>query len=140
MKGFGTVVTGTLLSGQVRVGEEVEIAPTGLRTKVRGIQVHNQSREVAEAGQRTAVNLQGVEKAVIARGHLLVLPDTLPASLRLDVCFRLLPGAARKMKTRALVRFHTGTSEIMARVILLDRDELEPGGEAYAQKIGRAHV
>lgn len=133
MKGFGTVVTGTLLSGQVRVGDEVEVAPTGLRTKVRGIQVHNQPREVAEAGQRTAINLQGVEKAVIARGHLLVLPETLPASLRLDVRFRLLPGAARKMKNRSLVRFHTGTSEIMARVILLDRELLEPGDEAYAQ-------
>jgi selenocysteine-specific elongation factor len=135
MKGFGTIVTGTLLSGQIRVGEEVEIAPTGLRTKVRGIQVHNHPEEVAEAGQRTAVNLQGVEKATIERGHLLVLPETLPASRRLDVRFRLLPGTARKMKNRTLVRFHTGTSEIMARVILLDRDELEPGGEAYAQVV-----
>jgi selenocysteine-specific elongation factor len=133
MKGFGTVVTGTLLSGQVRIGEEVEFAPTGLRTRVRGIQVHNRPQEVAEAGQRTAVNLQGVEKATIERGHVLAAPETLPASRRLDVSFRLLPGAARKLKNRTLIRLHTGTSEIMARVILLDRDDLEPGGEAYAQ-------
>jgi selenocysteine-specific elongation factor len=140
MKGFGTVVTGTLLSGQVRIGDEVEVAPTGLRTKVRGIQVHNHPQEVAEAGQRTAVNLQGVEKATIERGHVLAAPETLPASRRLDVSFRLLPGAARKMKNRTLIRFHTGTSEIMARVILLDRDDLEPGGEAYVQIVPEGPV
>ena len=140
MKGFGTVVTGTLLSGQVRIGEEVEVAPTGLRTKVRGIQVHNHPQEVAETGQRTAVNLQGVEKATIERGHVLAAPETLPASRRLDVSFRLLPGAARKMKNRTLIRFHTGTSEVMARVILLDRDDLDPGGEAYVQIVPEGPV
>ena len=135
MKGFGTVVTGTLTSGKVTTGEEVEISPVGLRARVRGIQVHNRAVETAEAGQRTAVNLQGIDRAVIERGYLLAGPDALVASQRLDCVYRHLAGAARKLKNRTLVRFHTGTSEVMARMILLDRDELEPGGEGYAQLV-----
>ena len=116
MRGFGTVVTGSLASGNIKVGEEVEIAPIGVRTKVRGIQVHNQSVEIAEAGQRTAINLQGIEKAILERGYVLTRPDTVPASHRLDVVFRHLAGSPRKLKNRTLVRFHAGTSEVMARV------------------------
>ena len=133
MKGFGTVVTGTLISGKVSVGEEIEVFPVGIRARVRGIQVHNRNVESAEAGQRTAINLQGVDRALIDRGHLLAGPDSLVASGRIDVRYRHLPGPGRKLKNRTLVRFHTGTSEIMARLILLDRDELEPGAEADAQ-------
>ncbi len=135
MKGFGTVVTGTLMSGRVTTGEEVEIFPVGHRARVRGIQVHNQPVDTAEAGQRTAVNLQGVDRAVIERGYLLAGKDTLVASHRLDCVYRHLAGAARKLKNRTLVRLHTGTSEVMARMILLDRDELESGQEAYAQLV-----
>jgi selenocysteine-specific elongation factor len=133
MKGFGTVVTGTLASGKVTLGEEVEVSPIRLRAKVRGIQVHNQAVETAEAGQRTAVNLQGVERTAIERGYLLTLPDALVGSHRLDCIYRHLAGAARKIRNRTLVRFHTGTSEVMARMILLDRDELEPGEEGPVQ-------
>ncbi len=133
MKGFGTVVTGTLISGRVAIGEEVEVSPVGLRAKVRGLQVHNRAVESAEAGQRTAVNLQGVDRAVIERGYLLAAPDALVASQRLDCVYRHLAGAGRNLKNRTLVRFHTGTSEVMARIILLDRNELEPGGEGYCQ-------
>ena len=140
MRGFGTVVTGSLASGNIKVGEEVEIAPIGVRTKVRGIQVHNQSVEIAEAGQRTAINLQGIEKAILERGYVLTRPDTVPASHRLDVVFRHLAGSPRKLKNRTLVRFHAGTSEVMARVILLDRDDLEPGAESYAQIVPEAPV
>ncbi len=135
MKGFGTVVTGTLASGKVTTGEEVEISPVGLRARVRGIQVHNRAVDLAEAGQRTAVNLQGVDRAVIERGYLLSSPDTLVPSRRIDCLYSHLAGAPRKLKNRTLVRLHTGTSEIMARMILLGRDELEPGGEAYAQLV-----
>ena len=135
MKGFGTVVTGTLASGRVGTGEEVEISPVGLRARVRGIQVHNHVVESAEAGQRTAVNLQGVDRAVIERGYVLTWPGALDASQRLDCVYRHLAGGGRKAKNRALVRFHTGTSEVMARLILLDRDELEPGGEGFAQLV-----
>ena len=135
MKGFGTVVTGTLASGRVTTGEEVEIFPAGIRARVRGIQVHNQPVDLAEAGQRTAVNLQGVDRAVIERGYLLAGPDTLVPSRRIDCVYSHLAGAARKLKNRTLVRLHTGTSEIMARMILLDRDELEAGGEGDAQLV-----
>ena len=135
MKGFGTVVTGTLISGRVTVGEEVEVSPTGIRARVRGVQVHNLPVESAEAGQRTAVNLQGIDRVAIERGQLLTAPDALAASHRFDVLYRHLAGAARKMKNRTLVRLHTGTSEIMARIILLGQDELEPGAEACAQLV-----
>ncbi len=135
MKGFGTVVTGTLISGRVAVGEEAEVSPVGFRAKVRGLQIHNRAVESAEAGQRTAVNLQGVDRAVIERGYLLTAPGALVASRRLDCVYRHLAGAGRNLKNRTVVRFHTGTSEVMARIILLDRDELEPGGEGYCQII-----
>jgi len=135
IKGFGTVVTGTLASGKVAVGEEVEISPIGLRARVRGVQVHNQAVETAEAGQRTAINLQGMDREAIERGHILTSPGTLTASQRLDCLYRHLSGAVRRLKNRTLVRLHTGTSEVMARMILLDRDELAPGEECCAQLV-----
>ena len=135
IKGFGTVVTGTLLSGRLCVGEEVEILPGGLTAKVRGLQVHNRAVDVAEAGQRTAVNLQGLEKAMVLRGDVLAHPATLEPSRRLDVFFEHLAGAGKKLKNRSLVRLHVGTSEIIARAVFMDRDELAPGDKAYAQFI-----
>jgi selenocysteine-specific elongation factor len=134
MKGFGTVVTGTLTSGKVATGDEVEVSPIGLRAKVRGIQVHNQTVETAEAGQRTAINLQGIDREAIERGHVLAGPGALAASLRLDCLYRHL-GGGRKLKNRTLVRLHTGTCEVMARIILLDRELLEPGDECCAQLV-----
>jgi selenocysteine-specific elongation factor len=135
IKGFGTVVTGTLASGRVTVGEEVEISPIGLRARVRGVQVHNQTVETAEAGQRTAINLQGMDREAIERGHVLTGPGALTASQRLDCVYRHLSGAVRRLKNRTLVRLHTGTSEVMARMILLDRDELAPGEECCIQLV-----
>jgi selenocysteine-specific elongation factor len=135
IKGFGTVVTGTLVSGRVATGEEVEVSPIGLRARVRGIQVHNRTVETAEAGQRTAINLQGVDREAIERGHILTSPGSLTASQRLDCVYRHLRSAVRKLKNRTLVRLHTGTSEVMARMILLDRDALEPGEECCSQLV-----
>jgi len=135
MKGFGTVVTGTLTSGNVKVGEEVEIHPHGILAKLRGIQIHNQAVSVAEAGQRTAINLQGVEKTTIQRGDVLARSGTLIPSKRLDVRVTYLPGHDRKLKNRSLARFHAGTSEVIARMILLDREEMSPGEEGDAQII-----
>ena len=135
MKGFGTVVTGTLTSGNVKVGEEVEIHPHGILAKLRGIQIHNQAVSVAEAGQRTAINLQGVEKTTIQRGDVLARSGTLIPSKRLDVRVTYLPGHDRKLKNRSLARFHAGTSEVIARMILLDREEMAPGEEGNAQII-----
>ncbi|MBN1662989.1 MAG: selenocysteine-specific translation elongation factor [Deltaproteobacteria bacterium] len=133
MKGFGTVVTGTVTSGQINVGDTIQILPGPDTAKIRGIQIHNQPAERAEAGQRTAINLQGTEKSSIERGHVLAGVGTFEPTRRLDVIFDYLPEAAKKIKNRTIVRFHAGTSEIMARLILLDRDELEPGQQAYAQ-------
>ena len=133
MKGFGTVVTGTLVSGNVTTGEEVAVLPGRTISRVRGMQVHNQSVNLAESGQRTAINLQGVEKTTIERGNVLTRPGTFEPTQRLDVFFDYLHANDKKIKNRALVRFHTGTTEVMARLILPDRDEIEPGEKTYAQ-------
>jgi selenocysteine-specific elongation factor len=135
MKGFGTVVTGTLTSGNVKVGEEIEIFPQGSLAKIRGIQIHNEIASVAEAGQRTAINLQGIEKASIERGDVIARPYTFNPSKRLDVRVMYLSGQDRKFKNRSLVRFHAGTSEMIAQMILLDREEIAPGEEGDAQII-----
>jgi selenocysteine-specific elongation factor len=135
MKGFGTVVTGTLISGDIELGEDVEILPSGVTAKVRGIQIHNQSATVAEAGQRTAINLQGVEKDTIVRGDVLARPRTLKPSIRMDVWMEHLSNNSRKLKNRNLVRFHVGTNEVIGRIILLDREDIEPGAKAFAQVV-----
>jgi selenocysteine-specific elongation factor len=135
MKGFGTVVTGTLVSDHIKTGEEVEILPGDITARIRGTQVHNQPVDEAWAGQRTAINLQGVEKSTIDRGDVLVRPNTVWPSQRLDVFVEFLPSNSKSLKNRALVRLHTGTSEIIARITLLDKDELAPGQKAFAQLI-----
>jgi len=140
MKGFGTVVTGTLASGKIRVGDTVEIMPSGGQAKIRGIQVHNETAEEAQAGQRTAINLQGIDRATIERGYVLTRPSTFTSSGRLDIHLRYLASAGKKLRNRTLVRFHTGTSETISRIILPDREELEPGEDTYAQVIPEAPV
>jgi selenocysteine-specific elongation factor len=133
IKGFGTVVTGTLISGVVQIEDTVEVLPKKLKARVRGIQTYNQNVQKAWAGQRTALNLHGLEKANLERGDMLIEPGLVEATYMLDVDLQLLAKANRPLKNRTRVRFHTGTSEIMARVILLDREELEPGQETFAQ-------
>jgi selenocysteine-specific elongation factor len=133
VKGFGTVATGTLTRGQLSVDDRVEVYPKNLQAKIRGLQTHGRSVETALAGQRTAVNLQGVERAAIERGNVVGVPGTLVASALVDGILELLADAPRPLKTRDRVRFHVGTSEIMARVLLLDRPELHPAERAYAR-------
>jgi selenocysteine-specific elongation factor len=133
MKGFGTVVTGTLVSGQIRVGSLVEILPSGHEAKVRGIQLHNQPVKEARAGQRTALNLQGLEKADIKRGEVVCHPGTLQASHLLDGELEHLKSSPRPLRNRVQHRFHIGTSLVPARIILLGRDELKPGEKCMAQ-------
>ncbi|MBW2595017.1 MAG: selenocysteine-specific translation elongation factor [Deltaproteobacteria bacterium] len=140
MKGFGTVVTGTLASGKIKVGDTVEIMPSGATAKIRGIQIHNETSREAQAGQRTAINLQGVDRATIERGYVLTHASTFEASDRLDIHMKYLAGAGKKLKNRTLVRFHTGTSETISRIILPDREEIEPGEETYAQVIPKTPV
>ncbi|MDZ4165801.1 MAG: selenocysteine-specific translation elongation factor [Smithellaceae bacterium] len=133
MKGFGTVVTGTLISGMVSPGDSVEILPAAIPVKIRGVQVHNQAASSAHSGQRTALNIQGAEKASLNRGDVLAQPGYLKPARRLDVYLSCLPENRKKIKHRSLVRFHTGTNEVMARLSLLDREELQPGQSCYAQ-------
>jgi selenocysteine-specific elongation factor len=133
IRGFGTVVTGTLFSGSIRVEERVEIYPQELRVKVRGLQVHNASVEEAVAGQRTAINLQGIEKVELERGDVLGRPGEFAPTFMVDAILQHLAEAPRPLRHRSRVRLHLGTSEIMGRVMLLDRDELAPGEEAYVQ-------
>ncbi len=133
MKGFGTVVTGTLVSGHVKVGEEVEILPSGVKAKVRGLQIHNASEESAQAGQRTAINLQGIEKTAVMRGEILTRPGALQPTRRLDARLEYLKTNGKILKNRQLVRFHTGTNEIIARITILGQDIVEPGQTVHVQ-------
>src|SRR5262250_829743 len=133
MRGFGVVVTGTLFSGSLRLEDRMEVLPQRETARVRGLQVHNQSVTEAVAGQRTAVNVQGLEKTALQRGDVLVTPGRFPVTYMLDVTLTLLADAPRPLKHRDRVRFHIGTSEIMGRVMLLDRDEAQPGEEVLAQ-------
>ena len=132
IKGFGTVVTGTLVAGSLEVGEELEALPSGQRARVRGIQVHGEAAPTVNAGTRTALNLAGVETSDLARGDVLVRPGTLRATSMLDVELSLL-GEARPLEQGARVRVHVASSEVLARVRLLQPGPLAPGGRALAQ-------
>jgi selenocysteine-specific elongation factor len=137
MKGFGAVVTGTLIAGQVQKDEEVELFPERRRLRVRGIQVHNEPAERALAGQRTALNLPGVEAGELERGMVLAAPGVFEPTERIDTVLHLL-GSARPLKNRAQAHFHCGTASIVAEVRLPPgADKLEPGATAYAQLLLR---
>ena len=133
MKGFGTVITGTTISGQTKVGAEVTIYPEGIKSKVRGIQVHHHTVQSVSAGLRTAINLQGIEKETIARGDVVAERDSLRPTSMVDTVLEYLESAPRKLRNRAKVRFHCGTSEIISTTILLDREELSPGERCFTQ-------
>lgn len=133
MKGFGTVITGTLASGSVKVGDIIMVYPKGIVTKVRGIQVHNEGVENAGAGLRTAINFQSLEKTAVHRGDVLAAPDSLITSYMADISFYYLASNKKPIKNRARVRFHTGTSEVLGNLILLENEELQPGETAVAQ-------
>ncbi|MGQ9499564.1 MAG: selenocysteine-specific translation elongation factor [Dissulfurimicrobium sp.] len=132
IKGFGTVVTGTSISGRIHLGDEVMIYPRGIKTKIRGIQIHNTSSDKATAGTRTALNLQGLNKDEIERGDVVATPDGLHASYLLDLKFLYLSSAGRPLKHRSPIRFHVGTAEVIGRVLMQD-DEIEPGRETFIQ-------
>jgi selenocysteine-specific elongation factor len=136
MKGFGTVVTGTLLSGQIAEGDEVALLPPSPGVgalRVRTLQVHGAATPRALAGQRTAVNLPGIEPAAIRRGQALVHPRVVPASSLLDAEVTLLAAAPKPLRHRAKLLLHVGTAQAPATLALLDRGELAPGATARAQ-------
>ena len=132
MKGFGTVVTGTLVSGTIAKEEELEIFPTSRRVRVRGVQVHGQAAAQALAGQRTALNLVGAATGDISRGMMLAPPATFHSTDRVDVSLSLL-STAKPLKDRARVHFHTYTSETIAEVRLYTSKQVRPGESAFAQ-------
>jgi selenocysteine-specific elongation factor len=137
VKGFGTVVTGTLISGAVRKEQEVELYPTGRRLRVRGVQVYGEPAEQALAGQRTALNLADIEPAEVARGMVLAAPGKFHTVTQVDCALQLLP-SAKPLKHRAPVHFHAGTAEIEAQVRLLDGvTALQPGQRCWARMVLR---
>ena len=133
MKGFGTVITGTLISGQVNVGDDIVVYPKKISSKVRGIQVHSSAVENAGAGTRTAINFQGLDKESVFRGDVLSSPATLIESYMVDANFTYISSNAKPAKARTRIRFHSGTSEILGYMVLLDREELMPGETAPVQ-------
>ena len=125
MKGFGTVVTGTLVSGTMHREDELQVFPTGRRVRVRGVQVHGKSADAAIAGQRTALNLAGASTEDLSRGMTLAPPATFQTTRRADVRLRLLPAAPRALKNHARVHFHSYTMETVVEVALLERKDLD---------------
>jgi len=133
MKGFGTVVTGTLISGAIHKEEELEVFPTGLRVRVRGVQVHGHTADAAVAGQRTALNLAGASVEDLSRGMILAPPATFAATRRIDVKLRLLSSAPRPLQNRTRVHFHSHTMEEVAEVKLLGETQIAPGKSIFAR-------
>jgi selenocysteine-specific elongation factor len=133
MSGFGTVVTGTLVDGKLSVGEELEVVPSGLVARIRGLQQHNRKVETAAPGGRVAANLAGVEKDELSRGDVLARPKTLSATRRIDATVRVLASAPQSLRHGAELLLHTGTAEVGSRVILLESDEIAAGGQGWVQ-------
>ncbi len=133
LKGHGTVVTGTLIAGSFKLGDEVRLYPSDKRSKIRSLQSHGEAVEESPAGRRTAVNLASLEVDDIERGEVLARPGTLFPDLSWEVELSCLKSASRALKHRTEVHFHHGTREILARIHLLDRDKLEPGQTAVCQ-------
>jgi len=133
LRGFGTVIAGTILSGEVKEGDKVEIFPDGITAKVRGVQVHHQEVGKSILGRRTALNLQDVKKEMLRRGQCAAEPASLTSTNRLDGRLRLLKSYGKKLKNRTRIRLHIGTAEIISRLVFLEDNVLLPGKEALVQ-------
>ncbi|HAR95340.1 MAG TPA: selenocysteine-specific translation elongation factor [Deltaproteobacteria bacterium] len=133
IRGFGTIVTGTCISGHIQVGEEVEVYPVEKRARIRNIQAYHQDVKEAGAGQRVALNLQGVEKQEIERGTIIALPGTLLPTSRIDASLRYLKLPFNAIKNNSTLRFHVATTQAEGKLILLGRNAIEPGDEAFVQ-------
>ena len=133
LPGFGTIVTGTLMDGQIAVGDPVEILPKGIPGRVRGLQTHKQAEAIALPGSRTAVNISGVSVDQIERGNVVVHPGTFTPTKMIDVWCTLLPDAEMPLKHNTEVKFFLGAAEVIARVRVLGVQELAPGDDAFLQ-------
>lgn len=133
IQGFGTIVTGTLISGAFKVGDEVQIFPGDKLGRIRSLQVHGQDTQVAYAGQRVAINIAGIKKEEVDRGHVVAPKGSLKETSMLDVKVKILDNVEHIIQNRARLRLYIGTKEVLCRIVILDREELNPGEEAYAQ-------
>ena len=133
MTGFGTVVTGTQLDGAFRTGQEVEVQPRGMKTRIRGLQMHRRQVEVTTPGNRVAMNLANVSRNELERGNVVALPGQLQRTVLIDVRLQLLKDAARPLGHNTQIDFYSGSQEVSAKVRLLDVEELKPGRSALAQ-------
>ncbi len=133
ISGFGTIVTGTLMDGHFAVGDSVEIVPSGVEGRIRGLQTHGQQIQSGEPGSRLAINLSGIGTDEISRGDVVVKPDTLRSTVLVDVSFRLLADAAKPLAHNQAVDFFVGASEVSARVRLLGAEQIEPGEAGWLQ-------
>jgi len=135
MRGFGTVVAGTILGGAVRAGDRVAVYPEGLVTRVRGVQVHGSKAEASGVGRRTALNLQDLDKEDLRRGQVAAAEGSLVPTSRLDARLDVLPSAEREIKHRERVRLHIGTDEVMARLAVIGGQTIAPGATAPVQLV-----
>ncbi|MGI9060865.1 MAG: selenocysteine-specific translation elongation factor [Ktedonobacteraceae bacterium] len=133
MTGFGTVVTGTLLDGSFKNGQEVEVLPQGVKTRIRTLQTHRNMVEIAQPGSRVAINLANVPRNDLSRGDVVALPGQLRTTMLVDAHLQLLADAPRPLAHNAQVDFYSGSQEVSARVRLLDVEELQPGQSAWVQ-------
>lgn len=133
ISGFGTVITGTLISGQIKKGDELEIYPINKICKVRNIQVHNSDTDTCYAGQRAAINLSNIKKSELYRGCVIAPINSMKNTMMLDVKINLLKSSKRIIENRSRLHLYTGTSEILCRIVLLDKEQLTPGESCYAQ-------
>jgi selenocysteine-specific elongation factor len=133
ISGFGTIVTGTLLSGTFNIGDEIQVFPGNKIGRVRSLQVHDQDTKTAYAGQRVAINIAGLKKDEIDRGDVVAPIDSMKETLMLDVKVKLIKNINRTIENRTRLRLYIGTKEVLCRIVLLDKDVLNPGEEAYAQ-------
>ncbi len=133
MDGFGTVITGTLIEGEISVGDKMTLYPQQMPTKIKQIQVHQQSAEQAFAGQRVALNLANIAKQDLPRGSVLAAENSLHTTMIIDVKLKLLKDISRPIEQRTRIRFYAGAAEVFGRVVLLEHDTLEAGQTCYAQ-------
>jgi selenocysteine-specific elongation factor len=133
MAGFGTIVTGTLIDGRLRIGDEVEIAPKGLRARIRGLQTHKTKIDMAVPGSRVAVNLTGVSVEELARGDVVVHPGWLAPTVLADAGIEMLPGAARPLEHNVEMELYCGSAQVPVRTRILGGQSIAPGGAGWAQ-------
>jgi len=133
IQGIGTIVTGTLISGAFKVGDEVQIFPGNKLGRIRSLQVHGEDTQVAYAGQRVAINIAGIKKEEVERGDVVAPKDSMKETSMLDVKVKILDNVEHIIQNRARLRLYIGTKEVLCRIVILDKEELNPGDEAFAQ-------